>query len=74
MFTVKVIGQRDGRPAEGKRVQVFFEGFFRGQTSIQFTDHDGETHFSEDNGRGEIFVGRERVYRGDIRGRIVVYI
>ncbi len=74
MFTVKVIDQRDGRPAEGKRVQVFFEGFFRGHTSEQLTAPDGETHFSEDNGRGEIYVGRERVYRGEIRGRIVVYI
>ena len=74
MFTVKVINSRDGKPAEGKKVQVFFDGFFRGQTGKQSTDSRGETHFSEDNGSGEIYVGNDRVFRGEISGRIVVYI
>ncbi len=74
MFTIKVIDRRNGQPVEGKKVQIFFDGFFRGHTGEQYTSSDGESHFSEDNGHGEVFVGRERVYRGDIGGRVVVYI
>ncbi len=74
MFTVKVIDRRDGKPVKDKKVSVGFEGFFRGFARDQYTDSVGEAHFSEDNGRGKIYIGGRTVYEGEIAGRIVVYI
>lgn len=74
MFTVKVIDKRDGKPVEGKRVSVSFDGFFRGSTRDHYTDLEGEAHFSEDNGSGDIYVSGRSVYNGDIAGRIIIYI
>lgn len=74
MFTIKVIDSNSGRPASGKRVQVFFKGFFRGHTSIQYTDKEGEAHFDYDNGDAEVFVAGKVVYEGYVNGRRIVYI
>lgn len=73
MFTVKVIDQRDGKPVKNKEVSVIFGGFFRGNAR-EWTDTIGEAHFSEDNGRGDIYIGGRSVYHGEIAGRIVIYI
>ena len=74
MFTVKVIDRYDGKPVKNKRVSVSFEGFFRGSTRDHYTDSQGEAHFNEDNGRGDVYVSGSSVYNGEIAGRIVVYI
>ena len=48
--------------------------FFRGHTSSQYTDNEGEAHFDYDNGDGQVYVGSQPVYKGYISGRKVVYI
>lgn len=74
MFTIKVVDRSSGRPVFGKKVQVFFDGFFRGHTSNEYTDDEGEAHFDYDNGDGKVYVGSEEVYEGYISGRKIVYI
>ena len=74
MFTIKVVEQSSGRPCSGNKVQVFFDVFFRGHTSSQYTDNEGEAHFDYDNGDGTIYVQGKKVYVGEIRGRKIVYI
>lgn len=74
MFTVKVIDRRDGKPVKDKKVSVCFEGFFRGNARDQYTDSIGEAHFTEDNGRGNIYIGGRSIYYGEIAGRVIVYI
>lgn len=74
MFTVQVIERSTGKPAYYKRVSVGFNGLFRGFSKDQYTDRDGEAHFSEENGEGTIYVQGQEVYKGRIEGRRVVYI
>lgn len=74
MFTVKVVSRRDGKPVKDKKVSVIFDGLFRGCARDQYTDSVGEAHFSEDNGRGNIYIGGRSVHNGEIAGRIVIYI
>lgn len=74
MYTIKVITEKDGRPVEGRRVQVFYKGVFRGNTREQETNNEGEAHFDYDNGRGEVYVNGRWAYEGEIAGRIVVYV
>ncbi|MDR1170161.1 MAG: hypothetical protein LBK97_04925 [Prevotellaceae bacterium] len=74
MFTVKVIESSTGKPAYYKKVAVGFNGIFRGFSKDQYTDRNGEAHFSEDNGEGTIYVQGQRVYEGHIEGRKIVYI
>lgn len=74
MFTIRVITESDGKPAEDRRVSVGFDGWFRGFTSDKFTNERGEVHFDEENGYGTIYVDHENVYKGEIAGRMVVYV
>ena len=74
MFTVKVLDRRDGQPLEYKTVAVHYSGFLGGITRDIKTDSRGEAHFDYRNGEGKIYVGSEVVYRGEISGRIVVYV
>ena len=74
MYTIQVFTKSDGKPLKDKRVQVFYEGFFRGNTQEQRTDERGEAHFDYDNGRGEVYVNGRWAYEGEIAGRIVVYV
>jgi hypothetical protein len=74
MFTVKVIESSTGRPVEGARVCVGFEGPFRAFTEDEYTDEEGEAHFDNDNGRGTIFVDGDNCYEGRIEGRKVIYV
>ena len=74
MFTVQVIEKSTGKPAYYKKVGVIFNGLFRGCAKDQYTDRDGEAHFSEDNGDGTIYVQGTKVYEGRIAGRKVIYI
>lgn len=74
MYTIQVIDQRDGKPAENKRVGIVYNGFFRGSTRDIRTDRRGEAHFDYDNGDGKVYVDGEPRWEGYIQGRIVVYI
>ena len=74
MFTVQVIEKSTGRPAFCKKVGLIFCGWMKGVASAQYTDKDGEAHFSEENGEGTIYVQGDKVYEGRIAGRRVVYV
>ena len=74
MFTIKVIIRNTGKPAYNKKVCVGFDGLFRGFSKDQYTDRNGEAHFSEDNGTGVIYIGGREYHRGRIEGRVIVYI
>lgn len=74
MFTVQVIERSTGKPAYYKRVAVIFNGLLRGCAKDQYTDRNGEAHFSEDNGDGTIYVSGNKVHEGRIEGRKIIYI
>jgi hypothetical protein len=74
MFTIQVIERSTGKPAYYKKVAVGFSGILRGFSEDQYTDRNGEAHFSEENGDGTIYVQGQRVYEGRIEGRKVIYI
>jgi uncharacterized GH25 family protein len=74
MFTVQVIDKSTGRPVYSKKVGVIFNGWTRGCAKDQYTDKDGEVHFSEDNGEGIIYVNGNKVFEGRIEGRKIIYL
>jgi hypothetical protein len=74
MITIKVVHKDSGKPAKGYKVSVGFDGFFRGVTDSKYTDDQGEVHFDNDPGDGEVYVSGNTVYKGRIVGRTVVYI
>ena len=74
MFTIQIIESKYGKPAYYKKVSVGFKGVFRGFAGDQYTDKNGEAHFSEDNGDGKIYVDGQVVYEGYISGRKIIYI
>jgi hypothetical protein len=74
MFTVQVVYRSTGKPVESKKVGVIFNGLMRGCARDQYTDRNGEAHFSEDNGHGTIYVQGNKVFEGRIEGRKVIYI
>ena len=74
MFTVQVIERSSGKPAYYKKVGVIFNGWKRGCAKDQYTDKNGDAHFSEDNGDGTIYVQGSKVYEGIIEGGKVIYI
>lgn len=74
MFTVQIFEKSSGKPIKGKKVGVIFNGLMRGCAKDQYTDSNGEAHFSEDNGNGTIYVGGNKVYEGRIEGRKIIYI
>lgn len=74
MFTIRVIESSTGEPVHNKKVSVVFDGWFRGVAKDQYTDKNGEAHFSEDNGEGKVYVQGRKEYEGKIQGRIVIYI
>ena len=74
MITVKVIYQSTGKPAENRKVALGFSSFFRGVTSYEYTDSNGEAHFEADNGDGEVYVDGSTRHKGYLSGRVVVYI
>jgi hypothetical protein len=66
MITVKVIYQSTGKPAENRKVALGFSSFFRGVTSTEYTDYNGEAHFEADNGDGEVYVDGATKYKGHL--------
>ncbi len=74
MVTVKVIYRNNGKPAKDEKVALGFDSWARGVTQDVWSDEAGEAHFDADPGDGDIFVNGSTVYKGDIRGRVIVYI
>ena len=74
MVSVKVIHSVSGKPAVAQKVNIGFNGFFRGFSESQYTDKSGETHFNNDPGDGEIYVNGKASFKGHISGLKVLYI
>lgn len=75
MVTVKVIYKDDGEPAKDQKVAVGIDGFWSGGTSSdEWTDAEGEAHFDITPGEGKVWVGRDIAFKGNIAGRVIVYI
>lgn len=72
MITIRVCTKSSGKPADGKRVMVAFEGILRGH-SESYTDSSGDAHFDVDPGTGTVYVSGDRVHHGYLQGRTVVY-
>lgn len=74
MVSVKVLRKSTGRPVKSARVAISFDGWTRGMSKTQYTDADGEAHFSNDPGNGTIYVNGSTVYKGKIQGMKHIYI
>jgi hypothetical protein len=74
MVTVKIVSERSGKPVEGKKVSLGFDGLSRGVTNSEYSDRNGEAHFRVVPGEGKVFVSGSTKYRGRLSGRVVVYI
>ena len=74
MITIKVVYSSSGKPAKGERVQIGFSALLRGMSDKEYTDENGEAHFDNDPGEGEVYVNGSTKYEGDLRGRVVVYL
>ena len=74
MVTVKVVSESTGKPLKGRRVAVGFSSMFRGITSTEYTNSDGEAHFNADPGEGQVYVDGRTAYKGRISGRVIVYV
>ena len=74
MITVKVVSQSSGKPVEGKKVALGFDGLLRGITASEYTDRNGEAHFNADSGEGKVFVNGSSKFHGRLSGRVIIYI
>ncbi len=74
MFTIQVINKKTGKPMYYKKVSVGFEGMLRGFSKTQYTNRDGEAHFTESNGQGTIYIQGKAEYKGRIEGRKIIYV
>ena len=74
MITVRVCADGNSRPVRNVRVALNFDGLFRGKASDEWTDGSGEAQFDCDIGQGKVLVSGQPVYRGQLAGRIVVYV
>ncbi len=74
MFTIQIFDRSTSKPVYSKKVGVIFNDWTRGCAKDQYTDNNGEAHFSEDNGEGHIYVNGNKVFEGRIEGRRIIYI
>ncbi len=74
MITIKVIRSSTGKPAKGERVVIGFSALGRGVTNSEYTDENGEAHFDADPGEGEVYINGSTKHKGQLKGRVVVYI
>lgn len=74
MVSVKVVRTSTGKVVEGVRVGLGFDGIFRGMAKDQYTNSDGEAHFDNDPGDGDVYVDGMSKFNGRIQGKVVVYI
>lgn len=74
MITIQVFSQRTGYPVKSIPVHVCFSGFWRGHTSLKYTDRQGEVHFDSAPGDGTIYADGRVGFTGWVAGRKVVYV
>jgi hypothetical protein len=74
MISVKVVSQRTGKPLKSQKVSIGFSGLFRGFSSTEYTNHEGEVHFDNDPGEGTIFINGRSSFKGRISGLKILYI
>lgn len=75
MFTIKVIESNSGKAINGARVQVSMKTIWTGVlTEKQYTDSNGDAHFDSKPGSGEVCVDGKTVHKGQIAGRVIVYV
>lgn len=74
MVSVKVCWKQNGKPAEGRKVAVSFDGLTGGITGNEFTNSSGEVHFDVDPGQGKVYVDGNTAFTGWVQGMIVVYL
>lgn len=74
MFTVQVFYKNTGKPAKSQRVSCSLGGFFGGVTKEQYTNENGEAHFDYDPKSGEVYVNGKTAFKGNISGRVVIYV
>jgi hypothetical protein len=75
MISVKVCWRDTGKPAEGRKVVLSFDGLLSGgMSSNEYTDRNGDAHFDNSPGPGKVYVDGNTAYTGRLEGRIVVYV
>lgn len=74
MISVRVVRSSTGKPVQGSRVVIGFEGICRGVSKGYYTDINGEVRFDNAPGDGVIFVDGTQEFQGRIEGRRVVYL
>lgn len=72
MITIQVYSSSTGKPLSGRKVYVYFTGLLRGGLG-GYTNSNGEVYLNADPGEGEVFVSGDRVHKGHLSGRVVVY-
>jgi len=74
VLTVKVCAESDGRPLKKAHVVLEFDGMLHGVAGDEWTDGSGEAQFDCEAGQGKVFVKGQTAYRGQLAGRVVVYV
>ncbi|MBK8370363.1 MAG: hypothetical protein IPL20_03095 [Saprospiraceae bacterium] len=74
MISVKVLSKNSGNPIKNQKVCIGFSGFWRGFSSNEYTNQDGEVHFNNDPGEGTIYINGKNSYQGRLAGLKIVYI
>lgn len=73
MITIQVLSKSSGKPVSGAKVHVVFNSFLRGFIEGQ-TNSEGIITFNVDNGAGKISVNGNRIFDGEIKGKMVFHI
>jgi hypothetical protein len=74
MYTIKVIEERTGQPANYKKVSVRYTGLLGAFEKDQRTDRNGEVHYSHENANAEVYIDGKSYGKYDLSGRVVIYI
>ncbi|MBU0655279.1 MAG: AAA family ATPase [Gammaproteobacteria bacterium] len=74
MVTIQVVRKSTGKPVQGERVTLSFDGLLRGMSKPAHSDSRGLANFDNKPGTGTVFVNGKSVYKGRIEGTTVVYI
>jgi len=74
MITIKLYYKGSSEPASGYDVSLGFDSSWRGVTSRQSTNSNGEAHFDSDDGQGEVYVNGDKKYSGYLSGQVTVYV
>lgn len=77
MFTIVLIKESTGRPETDVEVVAWVERpFWEGDTRLepQKTNVRGMAHFEHDSCKGEIMIRGQIVYKGELKGKVVIYL